>query len=240
MFDLYWLGAACALFIGCIIQTSMGFGMAVIAAPIIVIFKPEWVPIILTIVAMILSFQNSWNQRSGVVWSGIVPAMISRIPGTLIGAWVLTLLAAQLLQLLVAGMVFLAIFVTLLAKPFAANKRNLVIAGFFSGIAGTTTSIGGPPMALVMQHGGGHTTRANLSVYFAYSCITSLISYQLLGIMTFELWLIGFSFIPVAFMGYLVGIRLRPWVDTRYRSLLLALCAVSGTIAVYGTVSSIV
>lgn len=239
MFDLYWFGAALALMVGCIIQTAMGFGMAVIAAPIIVIFKPEWVPIILTIVAMLLSFQNSWNQRSGVVWSGIVPAMISRVPGTLIGAWVLTLLAAQWLQLMVAGMVFIAIFVTLFAKPFAANTRNLSLAGFCSGIAGTTTSIGGPPMALVMQHGGGHTTRANLSVYFAYSCITSLISYQLLGIMTLELWLIGFSFLPVALLGYLIGIRLRPWVDQRYRALLLTLCSISGAIAVYGTLTSL-
>lgn len=237
MFDLYWWLAAAALFFGCAIQTALGFGMAVIAAPIIVLFKPEWVPIVLTIVAFVLSLQNSWNQRSGIVWKDISPAMISRIPGTIVGAWILSIMAIQALQLMVAGMVFVAIFATAFAKPFPATVRNLSLAGFFSGIAGTTTSIGGPPMALVMQHGNAHTTRANLSVYFAYACITSLISYQIMGLMTAELWLIGFSFVPVALAGYVLGIKARDWVDQRFRTLLLVLCSISALIAVYGALS---
>lgn len=237
MFDLYWWLAAAALFFGCAIQTALGFGMAVVAAPIIVLFKPEWVPIILTIVALILSLQNSWNQRTGIEWRHISPAMISRIPGTIIGAGILSILPVQLLQIAVAGMVFVAIFVTAIAKPFPSTAKNLSIAGFLSGIAGTTTSIGGPPMALVMQHGDSHNTRANLSIYFAYSCVTSLISYQIIGLMTPTLWLIGFSFVPVALAGYLIGIKARPWVDQRFRSLLLVLCSFSAVIALIGALT---
>ncbi|MDX1475526.1 MAG: sulfite exporter TauE/SafE family protein, partial [Reinekea sp.] len=59
MFDLYWWLAAGALFMGCAVQTALGFGMAVIAAPIIVLFRPEWVPVIMTIVALVLSVQNA-------------------------------------------------------------------------------------------------------------------------------------------------------------------------------------
>jgi uncharacterized membrane protein YfcA len=236
MFDVYWLIAAGALFFGCAIQTALGFGMAVIAAPIIVIVKPEWVPVILTIVAMVLSFQNAWNQRSGIKWRLIAPAMIWRIPGTIIGAWVLLQLPVQLLQALVAGMVFVAIFVTAFAKPFSATTTNLSLAGFLSGLAGTTTSIGGPPIALVMQHGNSHTTRANLSVYFAYSCVTSLVSYQVVGILDQTLWLTGASFIPVAYLGFFAGKGLRHWVDERFRVILLSLCSVSALIALYGAV----
>jgi uncharacterized membrane protein YfcA len=210
--------------------------MAVIAAPIIVLFRPEWVPIILTIVALALSVQNAWNQRSGIQWKAMSPAMISRLPGTFIGAWVLSILPIQLLQIMVAGMVFVAIFVTAFAKPFPASVKNLSIAGFISGIAGTTTSIGGPPMALVMQHGNSHNTRANLSIYFAYSCVVSLISYQAIGLMTKEMWLAGASFIPVGFLGYFVGVRARGWVDQRFRTLLLILCSISALIALYGAV----
>ena len=208
--------------------------MAVVAAPIIVLYRPEWVPIILTIVALVLSLQNAWNQRSGIEWKHISPAMIGRLPGTLVGAWILTLLPVQLLQILVAGMVFVAIFVTAFAKPFPTSVTNLSIAGFISGITGTTTSIGGPPIALVMQHGKGHNTRANLSIYFAYSCITSLVSYQLLGLMTAELWLTGLSFVPAAGLGYLLGKSARTWVDRHYRPMLLLICSFSALIALYG------
>ncbi|WP_196157453.1 sulfite exporter TauE/SafE family protein [Reinekea sp. G2M2-21] len=236
MFDLYWWLAAGALFLGCAVQTALGFGMAVIAAPIIVLFRPEWVPVIMTIVALVLSVQNALSQRSGIEWKHISPAMISRIPGTILGAWVLTLMPVEMLQVMVAIMVFAAIFVTAFARPFPATAKNLTLAGFISGITGTTTSIGGPPMALVMQHAASHNTRANLSIYFVYSCITSLISYQLLGVMNTTLWLTGFSFIPVAFLGYVVGINIRGWVDLRFRPLLLVLCSISAFIALYGAV----
>ncbi|MBU2862615.1 sulfite exporter TauE/SafE family protein [Reinekea forsetii] len=236
MFDLHWVVAAFALFVGCAIQTAIGFGMAVIAAPIIVIFKPEWVPTTLTMVALVLSIQNTWNQRSGLAVRLIVPAMISRLPGTVLGAWILLIIPVQMLQTLVSVMVFVAIFVTLFAKPFAATRANLSVAGFVSGIAGTTTSIGGPPMALVMQHGDSHTTRANLSLYFTFSCITSLISYQVVGILDRGLWLAGMSFIPVAYLGFFVGKQLRHWVDDRFRVILLSLCSLSAFIALYGAV----
>jgi uncharacterized membrane protein YfcA len=236
MFDVFWLYAAIALFFGCAVQTALGFGMAVIAAPIIILFKPEWVPVILTIVALFLSIQNSWNQRSGIRWREISPAMITRLPGTILGAWILSILPIQLLQISVAFMVFVAIFATAFAKPFEASVKNLSIAGFVSGVAGTTTSIGGPPMALVMQHGESHTTRANLSIYFVYSCMTSLVSYQLMGLMTKELWLTGLSFVPIGFLGYFVGVQARRWVDQRFRSMLLVLCSISALIALYGAV----
>jgi len=236
MFDVFWWITAIALFFGCAIQTALGFGMAVVAAPVIVLYRPEWVPIILTIVALILSVQNAWNQRSGIEWKHISPAMLSRLPGGIIGAWILTLLPVQLLQIFVAGMVFIAIFVTAFAKPFPATVKNLTIAGFISGIAGTTTSIGGPPMALVMQHGSSHNTRANLSVYFAYSCVTSLITYQVIGLMSTELWIAGLSFVPVAFLGYFIGRSARDLVDLHFRPILLTVCSFSAAVALYGAV----
>ncbi len=237
MLDTFWWITAAALFFGCAVQTALGFGMAVIAAPIIVLYRPEWVPVILTIVALVLSVQNSVNQRKGTAWRQISPAMISRIPGTIAGAWILTMLPVQILQILVAAMVFVAIFVTAFAKPFQASAKNLTIAGFVSGLTGTTTSIGGPPMALVLQHGASSSTRANLSAYFVYSCITSLVSYQLIGLMTWELWLTGFSFIPVAFVGYFAGLKARDWLDQRFRPLLLVLCSISAFIALYGAIA---
>lgn len=235
MFDTFWWITAAMLFLGCTVQTAIGFGMALITAPIIVLFRPEWVPVIMTIVALMLSIQNSFGLRKSIQWKHISPAMISRLPGTVIGAGVLTVLPVSILQASVAGMVFVAIFVTLFAKPFPATIKNLSIAGLLSGIAGTTTSIGGPPMALVMQHGAGHVTRANLSIYFLYSCVVSLISYQLIGIMNTELWLIGLSFLPFALAGYHSGRFARPWVDQRFRPILLLLCAISATVALVGS-----
>ena len=236
MFDIYWWLTAITLFFGCAVQTALGFGMAVVAAPLIVLFKPQWVPFVITIVALILSLKNAWHLRAGIQWRHISSAMVSRIPGTMLGAWILATIPVQVLQVTIAGMVFVAIFITAFARPFAATPLNLGIAGFFSGITGTTTSIGGPPMVLVMQHGSGNTTRANLAVYFVYSCVTSLVSYQLLGLLTLEIWLVGLSFLPFALAGYFLGQYSQGWVDQRFRPLILVLCSISATIALLGAI----
>jgi len=89
------------------------------------------------------------------------PALITRIPGTVIGAWVLTILSVQFLQITVAAMVFMAIFITAFAKLFPSTRRNIAIASFLSGITGTTTTVGGLPIALVMQHGASHYILSN-------------------------------------------------------------------------------
>ncbi|UAA38623.1 sulfite exporter TauE/SafE family protein [Paraneptunicella aestuarii] len=240
MFDLTWCLSAVALLLGCTVQTAVGFGMALVAAPIIVVLNPLWVPYVLAVTALVLSLGNTWNQRQHVQWRQIVPPMISRIPGTMLGTWILMTLDTEWLQILVAGMVMLAILVTLKLKPFPSTTTNMSIAGFVSGITGTTTSIGGPPMALVMQHSAGHHARANLSAYFVYSCIVSLIGYMTMDLMTTELWISSLTMIPIAWLGFYLGKRLRPWVDNRFRPVLLALCGLSASIALINAAMSIV
>lgn len=238
MFDESWWLCALALFAGCTVQTAVGFGMALVAAPIIVMLNPTWVPYVLAVTALVLSIQNTWNQRRSVQWKQVIPPMITRIPGTILGTWILLVIAVQSLQILVAAMVLLTVVVSVWLKPFPSTPVNTGIAGFVSGITGTTTSIGGPPMALVMQHGASHNVRANLSAYFIYSCLVSLIGYALVGLMPATMWLVSASMIPVAYSGFFVGKYLRPWVDNRFRPILLILCGLSASVAIINAILS--
>jgi uncharacterized membrane protein YfcA len=230
-----WLIAATSLLVGCWIQTALGFGAAVFAAPIIVIIQPSWVPVIITVTALILSLLNAWNQRESLRLNELVNPFIMRVPGTILGAWLLTHLDVVSLQIAIATCVLLAVVITYFGKQFDYTPKRLGIASFISGITGTTTSIGGPPMALVMQHGDPSIVRANLSIYFVYSCTLSLISYWLIGLLDLELLLTSLSFIPVCLLGFATGIKARPYVDSgKFRFLLLILCSIAGLIALSG------
>lgn len=211
-------------------QTAVGFGMALVAAPIVVMVKPEWVPYILTVTALAVSLGNTWNQRKDIQWQQLYSPMVTRIPGTMIGLWILLVIETEWLQIIVALMVLLTILVTMRMKPFPSTSLNMGIAGFFSGITGTTTNIGGPPMALVMQHSASNHVRANLSVYFVYSCIVSLIGFMWAGLMSTQLWIDSLTMVPIAFLGFFLGKRLRPWVDNRFRPILLGTCILSSTV----------
>jgi len=237
---LIWGAAAISLLVGCWVQTALGFGMAVIAAPIIVIIAPEWVPVPLTAVALLLSILNTVNQRNHLEWRELIIPFITRIPGTLLGAWLLLQLDNTALQLFVSLCVLIAVYISWFGKQFEYSRKRLGTAAFFSGVMGTTTSIGGPPMALVMQHGQPATVRANLSLYFAYSCTISLISYSAIGKINSEILWISVSFIPVCIIGFVTGIRARAFVDAgRFRPLLLVLCGTSGCFALVAALAQL-
>ena len=230
-FNIIWLLCAMTLFVGCTIQAAVGFGMALVAAPIIVLLRPDWVPYIMAVMALTVSLSTSWTQRGDIEWRKMLPPMVTRIPGTLLGTWLLLVMSVSDLQLAVALMVLFSIVITARLKPFPTTGINLSIAGFVSGITGTTTSIGGPPIALVMQHSSGPTARANLSVFFVYSCIISLASYQYAGLMTYKTWVVGLSMVPFALLGFKAGQQLQKYVDERFRPILLTLCTLSACIA---------
>ncbi len=232
---IIWLMTAISLLIGCWIQTALGFGLAVFAAPIIVMLKPEWVPVLLTSMALVISILNSWNQRAGIELKELRLAFFTRVPGTVLGAWLLVQMNTAWLQVTVALCVLMAVLISWLGKQFEYSPGRLGIAAFVSGIMGTTTSIGGPPMALVMQHGRPQTVRANLSLYFTYSCFLSLISYVWIGRIDVNILIDAGSFVPVCLLGFYWGIKARGYVDAgRFRPLLLWLCGGAGSVALIG------
>lgn len=234
---IIWLISAAVLLLGCWLQTALGFGMAVVAAPVIVLIEPQWVPVVLTFTALPLCAINAWNQRDALEIRSMIVPLITRIPGTGLGAWLLLQLNITGLRILVSLCVLLAVVFTLFSGKFSATPTRLGWAGFLSGITGTTTSIGGPPMALVMQHGNPRAVRANISLFFTYGCIVSIIGYTIAGIMSIDLLIDSLSFLPCTLIGFYYGIRLRDYVDgDRFRPLILGLCSIAALVALIGAI----
>ncbi|MCB1956194.1 MAG: sulfite exporter TauE/SafE family protein [Rhodocyclaceae bacterium] len=235
--DPTWWAAAAVIALGCTVQTAMGFGLALVAAPLLVLWEPDWVPAVVTCAALMLSLLNTARLRRSVEWRMMLLPMLTRIPGTVLGAWLLLRLDRAALQLLVAAMVLAGVAVSAIGRAFPATPLRLGLAGLASGFTGTTTSIGGPPMALVLQHGAAETIRANLSFYFVYSCALSLTSYRLIGRFDDALVVAGLLQLPAVAAGFVFGRRIRHWTDGRFRPLLLGLCSASALAAVIGALA---
>ena len=232
-----WLISAFVLLVGCWLQTAIGFGMAVVAAPFIVLVKPEWVPVALTVTALPLSSINAWNQRDALRYRSMLIPMVTRLGGTALGVWVLLHMNVFWLQVAVAASVLIAVVISVRSVHFEATPSRLGWAGLIGGFMGTTTSIGGPPMAIVMQHGEPRTVRANLSLYFAYSCLVSILSYIAAGILTWRLFLESISFLPCVFVGFFFGIKARKYMDgDKYRPVLLGICTFAAVLALAGAI----
>lgn len=221
------------VFIGAFVQTAVGFGLAVIAAPVLFLINPAFVPAPVTVAALTLSVANALAYRDGLSLSGLKSAVIGRVPGSLAGAALLLWIDARLLALWIGISVLFAVGVSLSALRWSPTPGRMMLAGFLSGFMGTSTSIGGPPMALLWQHQQVHLIRANLAAFFVVSCIISLVVLAPVGHFGPSHMLLSLPLLPATLAGFWVARKTMhrlPHNVIRFGS--LALCAASGTAAV--------
>lgn len=231
--------AATFIFLGSMVQTSIGFGLAIVAAPLLFLLSPDYVPGPITAVALVLSVANAYRYRANISLQGLGAAVAGRIPGSLAGGALLLWVDAKLLALWLGITVIIAVLISLLPLRISPTPKRLVVAGFLSGFMGTSTSIGGPPMALLLQHEKASLIRANLSAFFIVSCILSLMVQAQIGYMGWHQIQLTMPLIPASLMGFWLATR---WVDRisnqHIRIASLLLCSVSGlaTVAIYWTI----
>lgn len=226
------------IFLGSFVQTAIGFGLAIISAPILIIIAPQYVPAPICLVALFISLLNSRKYRSSIELGGLKMAIIGRIPGSIAGAALLVFVSAQTLSLWVGLLVLLAVFISIMPFRIEPTPIRMVFAGFFSGLFGTSSAIGGPPMAILLQHQEANQLRANLSAFFVFSSIISLITLIPVGFLNIEkLWL-TLPLLPAAWAGYWLALKTTqslPKETIRYGA--LTLCFICGAIAVYKSMS---
>ena len=221
--------AALIIFIGSFVQSAIGFGLAIVAAPFLFFLSPDYVPAPIIFVALVLSIANAYRYRSNISLRGLGAAIIGRIPGTVAGGALLLWVDAKSLSLWLGLTVLFAVVVSLLPIKIAPTTPRMLIAGFLSGFMGTSTSIGGPPLALLLQHEQANLIRANLSAFFIVSSLLSLLVQSYTGHMSWYHLNLTLPLIPATLMGY--------WLATRYvdriashhiRIALLCICSLSG------------
>ncbi len=159
------------------------------------------------------------------------------MPGTVVGVWLVAISPIRVLNVLVGAMVLVAVALTARAVDLRLTRPTLLGAGFVSGIAGTATSIGGPPMAIVYQREESDVLRSTLGVYFIVGAAFSLVGLGISGEMTLQEFHLFLLLTPVLLVGFLISGPVRDHLDHgRVRRLLLSICAASATLLILRSV----
>ncbi|MNJ67419.1 Sulfite exporter TauE/SafE [compost metagenome] len=109
---------------------------------------------------------------------------------------------------------------------FTATPGRVSGAGVASGIMGTMTSVGAPPIAIVLQHTAPPQLRATLGVVLFLGSIFSLAMLALAKRYTGYHLGLALSLAPFLLAGFAVSNRLRTLLPPQaVRSVLLAACA---------------
>jgi len=229
VFDSSVLIAMGIIFLGSFVQTAIGFGLAIVAAPLLIQVSPEYVPAPIIIIALFITLLTTLRHRSNIEMGGLKSAIMGRVPGSIIGGILLVYVSLDILSLWLGIIVLLSLLLSLMPLKLEPTRNKMAIAGFFSGFMGTSSGIGGPPMAILLQHQDANKFRGNLAAFFLFSSMISLLVQLVMGYLTLHHFYISLPLIPAAWLGYKVATLFvhhlsKQWI--RWGALLL--CFVSG------------
>jgi uncharacterized membrane protein YfcA len=214
--------------IGAFVQAVVGLGVGLVSAPVIALVAPSYVPVLPLWLALLVSGLMLAGERLHVDWRAIAWALPARIPGTVVGAWLVTRFTEGRLGVALAVMVLLAVAITVRAVVIPVNPGTLVTAGFVAGVSGTATSIGGPPIALLFQQRAPAVVRATLAVFFFAGVIFSIGGLAVGGSLDRDASEVALVTAPGVLVGFLVGRTVRTRIPGgTFRAGVLVVCAAS-------------
>jgi uncharacterized membrane protein YfcA len=219
---------AVVLVLGATIQALVGLGLGLVAAPVVTILDPALMPELLLVLVAVLPLLTLIRSHDEIDWRGLAWVLPARVPGIAVGVLFLAHFSERYIGVAVALMVLLAVVLSLTPLEVPVRPATLVTTGFLSGVAGTATSIGGPPVALLYQHRSPAQIRNTLAVLFTVGGTMSLVGIWLGGRFEIRELLLALLLTPCLALGAWAGGHLRGLVPAeRVRYAVLAVCAAS-------------
>jgi uncharacterized membrane protein YfcA len=178
---LAWIAADLVLVLGASIQGTIGFGTNLVAAPILALINPDLVPVPIILVSFIVNVLVGVRDRGDRPWHAMRWPIVGQIPACVVGAAAVAVIDRNSLSILFGVLVLVGVGLSVIGRHPRPTPAVGVAAGAASGFMGTTTGIGGPPMALVYQREQGPQFRASLTRFFGLGSIAAIVPLLLFG-----------------------------------------------------------
>ncbi|MGY6500694.1 MAG: TSUP family transporter [Acidimicrobiales bacterium] len=208
-----WVAILLAVVLGATIQGAIGFGMNLIAVPVLALAAPETLPVAAILLGVPISLSMVRYERASVDRRGIAWIIAGRVPGSIAGAAIVALASTQQLKVVVGVVVLALVGLSLAAPPVPLRPSTQAGAGAVSGITGTAAGIGGPPIALLYQHATGPTMRSTLAASFFLGTILSLTMLGLSGSIGRDGLVVGAACAPFVLLGTRAGRQFHAVLD---------------------------
>ncbi|HEX3277080.1 MAG TPA: sulfite exporter TauE/SafE family protein [Thermoleophilaceae bacterium] len=165
--------AAAAALTGAFVQSTTGFGFALVLSPaLFAVMDPVEAVMTLLVLGLVLSLLVLFEggRPKHVDWRSLAPMLAAALPGLAVGAVALTQLSKSVLQVAV-GVAVVAVAAWQLRRRRRGAEPHRVpggIAGFTSGALTTSINVSGPPIVLWLEARGASPEefRASLAATF--------------------------------------------------------------------------
>jgi uncharacterized membrane protein YfcA len=223
--------AGLAVACGACLQGTIGFGLGLLATPIVALVDPAMVPGPLIMVAGLLTLLVLRRDRDHVDLRGVGWALAGRVPGTVLGALAVAALPERPLLVTLGLLILAAVAMSVAGRVVARSAKTLLLAGAVSGVMATAASIGGPPIALAYQDASGPLLRGTLSAFFLVGSVLSLASLAVFGEFGGQQLVISLLLVPFMLVGNaLAPLATRRLDPARTRAVVLTVSTLSAVL----------
>lgn len=230
--------AFATIVVAAIAQATVGIGFGIVSAPILAVLDPSLVPGPLLVLAGLTSFMVMIRDRADIRFGDLGYALGGRVAASILGGLTASMLSVQGFMILFAGLILVALGLSVSGWRVRPTKRNMAIAGAASGYMGTITSVGTPPMAIVYQYSPGPEVRANMSAFLTLGALVSVLSLAVFGEFTWTDLLFTVKLLPALLIGFWLSGSIKRFTDRGWmRPAMLSMCALAATILIYRAVA---
>lgn len=167
--------------VGSFVQSTSGIGFALVVVPVFLMILPDDLPSTIILLMILLNIYIYMSERDHADILGVIWITAGRIPGTLVGVFLLSQFSDRTIGYLVGASMLAAVGLTALKPSFRVTKKTFVGVGLFTGATETATGIGGPPIALIYQHRPSEVLRSTVACCSFVGQIVSAIGLAILG-----------------------------------------------------------
>jgi hypothetical protein len=171
------------------VNGALGYGFSSVTVPVALGFVPNRVlnPALVLLEVVLNLFSLVLNRRAlPTVWRRTLPLLVGLLPGIAVGSLVLTVTAASSLKAATYAVLLpLVLLQATGARWPVRNERAVALPfGVGLGVLYSTTTISGPPLALLLNNQGlaQDEFRAAISLVRVVESSLTLVSYLLLGL----------------------------------------------------------
>ncbi len=165
-----------------VVQMTIGMGFGMLASPLIALVKPEIVPGCIVLIGLSVAISGAWRERQNISFEELKMGIGGRVFGSMAALLILSQIKDLDMFLLVFGIIMLiAIAMTASGLKIAFTRSNLFGLSVVSGLMGSITAVGAPPMAIIYHQRPAEIVRPTLNAFFASGCILAIITLSLSG-----------------------------------------------------------
>lgn len=227
------LGLGVIVGLGALIQSAIGFGLAVVAAPFVVLVEPALMPVSLLVCGFTLPLWELVRHERDIDLRMLASAYGMRLLFTPVGVGLVAWAGAREIAVIVGIMILVVVAVSVTPHSVRPTVPNALAAGAVTGVAGTAAAIGGPFLAILLQHERPERIRSTLAAFFVLGSATSLTGLAVGGQVRPGDLLAGVIWVPFMAVGVWLGRPARRAVSpVRMRQVVLAFCTLASLVVI--------